>query len=270
MLTIPKIKGTKKNSDRSKIYTLRNIFTPLLIIVILSSCEILFNPDSDNEQRITLEYSKADSTEAVEFAIWLSGELEAPDSLVSELLYNLNYLRYKYGNDYPIVNDAGRFLPPWKLDRVLCNVDSATASLINDDAYTSWDILPLSLQPDTMLRYPDILGWCSIGFDEMYHPRRLAEIYSTLPGFLICAPSIYGFVGGAGFHFFPGLHGGAISYLYPSPAGMIQYYYYFRYQGDEPTLIGIWDISNESEPDWWPEASLNKYEFAGWDGWPDY
>ena len=249
-------------------YVIKTIFTLLSFIFLISSCQKnvgVLDFDSDNEQRIILNYSKSDSIEAIEFAIWLSGELEAPDSLVTELLYNLNYLRYKFGSAFPIVNDAGRFLPPWKLSQVSCKVDSTTARLINDDVYMGWDILPLSLHPDNIIQYPDNLGWCLIGFNEIYHPNRLSESYSTLLGFIICEPNRMDFAGLSGYPFFPAINNGTISYLYPYPAGMTQYYYYFESEGEEPRFIGMWDRINEAEPDWWPEARKNIEKFEEWD-----
>ena len=249
-----------------------NVFTSLAtltLILLISNCQKnknILESSSGISERIKLSYSKEDTIEAAEFGLWLSGELSVADSLVSELLYNLNYLRAKYAESFPVIDKDNRFLPPWAVSQVACKVDSITNTQINNNQYKGWNQLSPSLRLDTIISYPDDIGWCLLGFNEMYHPARLSEIYSHLPGFLVCEPNFIIFGGFSGFPFFPRLVGESISYVYPEPPGMAHTYYYFKYEGDEPQFIGKWNRVNEAEPDWWAEAKLNIENFDNWDG----
>src|SRR2546426_6924231 len=49
-------------------------------------------------RRTQLSYSRADSIEAGEFAVWYSGQNRPSDSLIFEFLYLLNFLRAPFYN----------------------------------------------------------------------------------------------------------------------------------------------------------------------------
>jgi len=240
----------------------------LFYITFQSGCEresTGMDYNTKNIPRLAFSYTSADSVEAAELALWLSAELQPPQPLTDDLMYRLKYLRHKYGDIFPIVIDTGRFLTPWVISQVACKVDSATAGLIRNHAYRGWDNLPVSLRPDSIIYYPDKLGWCILGFKERYHPRRLAEIYATLPGFILSEPNFIIFSGLSSFPFFPGLVDGSfviVFHRFP----LTNHFYYFRYEGDEPFLVGLWDSNKSPEPDWWTEAERIFINFGTWDG----
>lgn len=248
-----------------------------IIIVYLASTLFLYtcerdrttlsyhNKNSNNDSTVLI-YSFQDSIEAREFATWYSGELLPSDSLVFKLLYNLNYLRSVYGDSFSVLDTWNRFLAPWVIGQLVVRFDSTTASLINNNEYTGWDSIEVTLRPDSVLKYPDRFGIALFGFDEYYNPRRLAEIYETLPGVIWAEPNGIDFDGLSGFPFFPGVSNNELTYLYPFLPGITHYYLYFKFIGGEPQHIGTWDIINEPEPPWWQEAKKNIDWFNDWDG----
>lgn len=246
------------------------ILTSLLFTLLFLTCEqnknIISSQNYYLNKCLKLNYSKEDSIEAKEFALWLSCELSTSDSLVYELLYNLNYLRCVYENSFPVLNKNNRFLPPWVISELCVKVDDTTAVLIKNHQYMGWDLLEASLKPDSIIQYPDILGWALLGFDEYYHPQRLAEIYSTLPGVIWSGPNGRCFTTLSGYPFYPGLLNGELTYLFTLPPGMTQYYFYFKYVNGVPQHIGTWNRADEPEPSWWQEAKTNINNFETWDG----
>jgi len=242
-----------------------NIFMCLCLLQV-SSCrknnEIL-KTDFEIVESDNLQYTASDSVEAIEFSLWLSGQLEAPDSLVSEALNRLHMLREKYRATYPV---SRRFMPPWNISELICDVDSITADSINKNTYTGWYQLPFSLQPDSILYFPDNFGNMLISIKEPYHPRRLAEIYATLPGINYCEPNGIILVADADFPFTPGIINGSLAFLFPNATYLASIYYYFRFIENEPQFIGQWNMPNDPEPDWWPEARVILDNFFEWDG----
>ena len=218
--------------------------------------------------RVHLSCTHADTAEAGEFAVWLSGKLRAPDSLISELLYNLKYLRYVFGDsvryhDSIRVLNARRFLPPWEVSKLEVKFDSATAQKVNQGQYHGWDSLDVYLRPDT-LTHADQMGWASIRFKPNLHPRRLAELYRTLPGIIDAEPNSYIFTEWTTFPIFPRFDGKNLSYAFT--LGFDAYpVWYFIYTDGVPGYLGL-KYPSDPNPSWWSEAMLNMQNFAGWDG----
>ena len=71
------------------------VLTSIILFVWLFSCErnkdrvtLVLNPDAPKD----IVYTHQDSLEAYELALWMTGELTAPDEWVSRLMYDLYYL----------------------------------------------------------------------------------------------------------------------------------------------------------------------------------
>lgn len=240
------------------------------LLALLSGCRKLesnpFVPEPP--ERGHLLYSHADSVEAGEFAVWLSGSLRAPEGLISALLYNLNDLRFVFGDsiryhDSIRVLTARRFLAPWKVSQLGVRFDSATAQKVGQGQYRGWDSLDDYLRPDSVGRvYQD--GWASIRFKPNLHPRRLAELYRTLSGVIDAEPNYIGFIEWVTFPIFPRINGKNLSYLFTLGSGSGPVWY-FEYVEDVPSYLGRKNPT-EADPPWWPEAMLNTANFSSWDG----
>lgn len=219
--------------------------------------------------RVHLEYSAGDSLEAFEFALWFSREVTPPDSLVGELLYNINLLRYIYGDSYPsILSKNVRFLTPWKRGELAVEFDDSTATLVRNGQYNGWNSLAKNLQPRGIIDDPDVMGIALISVSDSLNPLRLAKFYKHLPGILWAEPNYRSFSTLSGFPFFPGYKDGEFTYLFVLPPGMTQLYFYFKYINGRPVYMGTWQRlrGDRPPPDWWPEARENISQFVNWAG----
>jgi len=224
-----------------------------------------------NPGRIQLSYSKVDSIEAGEFAVWYSGQNRPSDSLISELLYSLNFLRDRFDksirdqDSLPVLR-AEPFLPPWEVSAVLIGVDDSAARKINRREYDAWNRFPVYLRPASYdsVRYGTVL----LRFDGLLHPRRLAELYKTLPGVTYAEPDGFGFATIATFPILPRFDGVDWSYVF-TRGRTIGPIWYFKYRHGTPHYVGVWN-RRDPVPPWWGEASLNMDEarFVSWDGPP--
>jgi len=224
------------------------------------------NPLAPPDQ-VQLTYSHADTVEAGEFAMWLSGKLRAPDSLISALLYNLNYLRSAFGDstryaDSVRVPFARRFMAPWNVSELEVMFDSATAEKVKEGQYHAWDSLEAYLRPDSLGRIYG--GWITIFFKPDLHPRRLTEFYRTLPGIIYAEPSYFIFISEVTFPIFPRFDGKTMSYLFTDGSALGPFWY-FKYVDGVPHYVGEWNPP-VTVPTWWPEAVLNVKNFSVWDG----
>jgi hypothetical protein len=248
------------------------IISCLLLLSILIACES--GRDAIGPQEIPPEddgdehgYSAEDTLEAQILSCWFTGELLATDSLFSELLYSINYLRHVHGDSCSVLN-KNRFMAPWRIGELIVGFDAVTADQVRNHQYTGWDSLAEHLRPDSILEYPDRLGIALLGFDELYNPRRLADSYQELPGVRYSEPNAIGFITEATFPIFPGWIDEEMSYVFVHGfLYLASRYSYFKYINTEPQYIGTYDIlANEPAPDWWPEAQSNIENFYTWDG----
>jgi hypothetical protein len=255
------------------------ILLVLLVIfaVLATNCErdkTALAPSLPDKNNIKLTYSREDSLEAEEFAIWFSGKLVAPPDVVDQLLFSLNYLRFAYSDSIAIYPDIKevlgvRFMAPWPFGKLLVKFDGATTELVKNNQYAGWNNLAPALRPDTILNYLNTFEVFSYGFNEKYNPIRLAEIYKALPGVLFAEPDGIFFLDGT-FPMFPGILDGELSYLFPqmakyAPAGG---FLYFRYINGKPLYLGQWNGHASSRPGWWEEAQKNIDDFSSWRGYP--
>jgi hypothetical protein len=245
---------------------MRHVFIITAIFLVFTcSCKkssTSLNSEFDPEQ---LEYSAEDSIEAFELALWYEGNFLPSKTTIKNMLFSINYLRYTFGNTIPVLYQ-NRFMPPWKIGQLVVGFDDSTAALVRNHQYDGWNQLEAHLRPDTLLHYPDDLGHALLGFDEPYNPLYLSELYESLPGIEWCEPNGIGFAGGT-FPIFPGYIQNAMSFIFVENYSYIpSKYYYFKYIENEPIFVGVNDLSDQINPDWWQEASGNLHQFGTWQG----
>ena len=255
-----------EDGEGAAVKMLRPHFIVVCAILLFLSCENPVEPEEagmcPTENRVELIYSRKDSTEGKTFALWYSGDHFPSDSLVCECLYSLNYLRHVWGDSVSFVNER-RFLAPWATGQVIVKFDENTALQVRNYQYRGWDILDDYLRPVTIIDLPDQTGSALLGFDDDLHPRRIAELYSTLPGVITAESNGILFAGIATFPINPGRLNNEFIYLFkPSTADL----YYFTYRSGEPEYLGFWNRWAEPEPDWWEEASTYIPDMHTWDG----
>ena len=238
----------------------------LTAFLLSSSCQNQATSPSERPARVPLSYSHEDSLEAREISLWFGATLTPKDSLVDELLYSINYLRYLYKDStqlFPASLLSERFLSPWATNRLLVKFDSATAELVRSNGYDAWDSLPLAARPDTVENLS--LDWTLTRYSDIRNPWRLGELYRSLPGVLLCEPDFIAFVDFGTFPIFPGIDNGEMTYviveLAPLAAGPR---HYFQYEEGIPIYHGVWLPDMDPKPSWWQHARASMDTIYSW------
>ena len=241
---------------------------PLAIIItcsfFLSCSKSPTSSDSKVDDRIQLSYNSADSSEARDIAVWAEAKLVPSDSAVSEILYNINYLRYCFKDSVslkPLLSP--RFLPPWTTNSIAIKFDPATAELVRNKTYTGWSLLSTQAKPDSV-EPPDALQWSLLSYSHHRNPWRLCEIIAKLPGVVNCEPNGRGFAGGT-FPIFTGMRNGQITYIFvESYIYMPEAHHYFYYENNKPVYAGVWSTQQNPKPSWWQNVKTSIDSFYYW------
>ncbi len=233
----------------------------IILLLSLVSCWIIkcSNPFSSLRKQ-DIELTAEDYVEAELVALCLSGELIAPDDLSSQVLGDLAEIRSIYIEKYSSFSRI-RFEPPWIPSCLIISFDSATAQQVANDEYHSWDQLNESYEVINIDTSSIRNDWVVLNFRDRLHPRRLAEIYGTLPGVIYAEPDFWG---GDSSRVYPRQTYRGITYLFyegwgDCPAGCInKIYWYFGIGYNRPAFIGYWNPQEDPrEPDWWRAAKQN-------------
>ncbi len=251
------------------------LVSAITLLIVASSCSDRFptetpsyyRPPANRALPRVLEYSHADSVEAGNLAVWYSGQIRPSDSLVSEVLFSLNFLRAVYDDtidhrDSMPVLRAGRFLAPWRVSEILVKFDDTTIPKVNSGEYHAWDRFEPWQRPahvDTV-----VSQWTELRFNGYLHPRRLAELYRTLPGILDAEPNLLLFTDWGTYPIFPRFDGVNWSYVFTGGflGGRI---WFFRYSRGWPVFVGT-HVPGDPLPFWWNDALQNGQDFITWDG----
>jgi len=236
----------------------------LLTSILALSC-VLFEDNIlgvEHHPRIYFHYTYEDSVEAGELATWYAGEIRPSDSLITEILYSLEYLRYTFDDSISFIRSR-RFFAPWKISEIWVKFDDSTAQRVNSREYDEWNrfeeyLIPVSNTP------VDILGWTELSFKGYLHPRRLSELYASLPGVIYAEPTGYLFAGFATYPIFPRFDGSNWSYVFTR--GFQGRIFFFQYVDNIPKYLGTPDSPNAHL--WLGKAKLNIGNFESWDGPP--
>ena len=189
-------------------------------------------------------------------ALYLSGELVAPNNLREQVSQDLAAIRSEFGEEFPAVNRIS-FRLPWRPSSILVDLDDATAEEVANGEYHAWDELN-EMYEVTDINQLQITPTVVLDFEGMLHSGRLAERYADLPGVVQTWPNS---IGGDGPTIYPRQTGNATSYLFRDawgdcPAGCIySEYWYFVCGGNQAAFIGHWARhANPEVPDWWDEV----------------
>ncbi|MFH1373695.1 MAG: hypothetical protein ABII79_07870 [bacterium] len=252
------------------IRTISLILAMLLLLVVAMSC------DSDRcvQPVPCCNVCDEDRTEAELAAIWLSGELVAPDSLYRRLLWGFTTMREKYGQH--IAEVAIRFQFPVRPSVIDVKLTDSAAQQFLDGSYTEWD----SLNNRFGLRHLDTGVCCfehfhyvRLMFGGLQHPNVIAGEYRELEGIQNSGSSEH--AEGDWSNMYPWIANGKLTFLLRSawgdcPAGcMYSRFWYFVEEQDGLILVGKWedvDIQSPPPPAWWDEASVafHTYLYRTW------
>lgn len=203
-------------------------------------------------------------------ALYLSGEVLAPLQLYERVHKELEQLRDEYPQE-EAAKQISYFDEAIGASVIDCQVDSQTFTAITQGEFTAWDSLNAlyHLQSFTPYHHPGMSYYLFLQFEGRRHPKRLAEAYRLLPGFLgtWMAGGAIGF--GCIPSFFPRMSGNTITYLatnYPwgGDCGYYQFWYYAS-SGGGVGFFGFWERNDHGEPPhWWSEAEKNMDEMFEW------
>ncbi len=227
-------------------------------------------PVANPHERVHLSYSHADSVEAGELACWYSATIRPSDSLISEVLYSLNYLRYVFDDSLKFHDSVSvlrqwRFLAPFRISQIIIECDDATTQAIFKGTYHAWTGLDSFLRP-VEYRLLDSSGFFLLKFDGFSHPLRLVRIFRSLPGIIYGEPNYVLFAGWSTFPIYPWYDGKNWSYVF-CPGDARGPYWYLKYNDGMPEFIGsLLPGDSLPEPWWWEEARVNISQLYGWDG----
>ncbi|UCF04737.1 MAG: hypothetical protein JSV33_12550 [bacterium] len=192
--------------------------------------------------------------EAELIALFLSGEITAPETLTVHILNDLRAIRYRYGNRHvPILTVP--FVPPAPPSCFYITFDDTTTQKIEGGTYHAWDSLNATYGLNEVR--PVFGGDFNLYFDGRLNPWRLIEFYETLPGFVtahVCprigdSPNIY-----------PHRTLDCFYYLFRDAWGdclsgcIFSEFWFYKVEEYVPSFIGHWDPQEDpEEPEWWPE-----------------
>jgi hypothetical protein len=207
------------------------------------------------------------SVEAQQMALFLSGQLQPPGNLSLQIDRELQGIRGGFASSYPVL-DSLNFLCPWIPGMILVQFTPEAAQQIRTGSYHAWDEnnQSLGLSWFHLSAYDSLrVYFVTLSFTPLLHPRRLAELYSTLPGALDAGP------GGGYFdhsNVYPRQTGQGMSYLFRKAWGdcesgcIASEFWYFTLENGAPHFVGHWaPLQDPTPPAWWPEARLNREAF---------
>lgn len=237
----------------------RITFVLISLLCVIISC-------SKSTKHEDFEISPWAYEEAKLIALYLSGELEAPEDLYNQVLRELVAIRSTFGDTFEMVNRI-TFWPPWMVSYLLLAFHDSTARQIEAGEYEAWDELNEKYHVSEIKTEGIKHGFVSLVFEGTLNPFRLAEQYAVLPGARYAEPN---YLDGDGPNVYARQTEGEITYLFryahgDCTAGCIyNEYWYFVFEGDRPVFVGHWiPYEDPREPRWWTEAVLNQQLYRG-------
>jgi hypothetical protein len=241
------------------------LLIPLAALAVLASCgdnPTNLPPPGDSPDTVT----PRENREAEEAALWLSGDLMAPQDLYETIRDDLAAIRNAYLDSIPDTDI--HFFAPWAVTELIVLPDDATWDKIRNGEPNAIDSL------NAVFRATDLdsmrIGrlWGLITFEGRLHPQRLAEIYAGQPGVILAEANGYCCDWD---NVYPWKQGNTMTYLFRSgygdcPSGCIfSNFWYFRRVNGHTEYMGTYSTENDHEaPDWWAEAKVAYHMFRGW------
>ena len=255
---------------------MRAVVSIVLLAVLTVSCAddpVVQTPPPEKKDRPD---ALALDREAEEAALWLSGELTAPQGLYGTIHDDLTAIRTEYADIVPYEYGAPIEFHPWWLSSVL---DVYVSDELHDKvvAHEPNPLDSLNTGMHAMSMDPFHPPWSSLGWETIIrfagrlHPQRLAEFYRTVPG--VNLASVDGPLGDYS-NVYPQYITDGMAYLFrhgmgDCPAGCeISDFFYFRRVGGVTEFVGSFRTYSDPYPDWWSEASAAycAFEMEHW-GW---
>jgi hypothetical protein len=195
----------------------------------------------------------ADPFEADLLSLCISESLRPVAETSEQILYDLAAIRSAYGYE-ALVRTRARTAWTGEIELRLGEMAAREVALGH---YPFWRELNRELGPVRVLTLEP--GHVILHFGSVFNPCLAAERYAELPGVRTAEPVFDQQIDGpeifVGFH----VHFG-YTYLFRDAWGDCmsgcrnEEYYYFRFNGPSPLLVGRWNPADGPPPAWWTEA----------------
>jgi hypothetical protein len=206
-----------------------------------------------------LQTTPKPDSEAELAALWLSGEIVAPDDLYETIKQDLEAIRAAHGDDIDALDIT--FFAPWVPSQLLIAFDDDGVAKIRSGSWPELEALNDQFELavfDTTRPSWRTRGAARLEFEGRRHPVRMATSYAALPEVVYAEPN--GYIGDWS-NVYPGKLADGMSYLWREasgdcPAGCINsHFWYFRVTDSGIDYVGNfeWDYATPP-PDWWNEA----------------
>lgn len=232
----------------------------ILSVFIICSCDSATAP----KKKIpglspVIDYPRPDK-EAEEAALWLSGELEAPEELYVRIRNELIKIRSQYLLVIPEVGIT--FQPPWIPGVLLAKVTDEAKQQIRLGEYHDLDSLNAYYhlaKLDTNILFTN-LNMVILKFKGRLHPEVLSVPYGSVSSVIRASPN--GRIGDFS-NFYPWTYENGMTYLFRKgegdcPAGCIESYFWYFKVSDLGIVnyFGTWKGGDLPVPAWWAEAKV--------------
>jgi hypothetical protein len=212
------------------------------------------NGETSPPRHSQVDLSLAEPWEADILSLCVSESLLPVEETSEQILAQLAAIRSSYGYEALIQTRART---AWTGEIELRFGEMASHEVASG-SYPFWEGLNDELGGVRIL--PLEFGHVVLHFEQLFNPCLAAERYMELPGVRAATP-VFDTVGDGpeifiGFH----VHFG-YTYLFryawgDCPSGCIsEEYFYFRFHGPKPLLVGRWNPANTPPPSWWTESA---------------
>lgn len=223
--------------------------------------------------RDNTETETQDNEEAALAALWLSGEVTAPQDLYETIRDDLAAIRAAYPYPGGDVNTSIEFQEPWVPSMLLINFTPEAKERIRAGTYTEFYALNDDYEAtrlDTTWTFMWDYGSAALHFDGRRNPIALGAVYAALDGVNWAEPN--GYIGDWS-NVYPWRIEHGMSYLFREgsgdcPAGCISsiFWYFLVPEGGAMEYVGRYEYWVDEEPVWWSDAKVAYYAYKGFGG----
>ena len=240
----------------------------LIICIIQCSSSTGPEDDADSELNKLLNLTPRVDREAELAALWLSGDLVAPESLYLQIRDAYSQIRSEYNSFFLIQRRIGFEMQETE-SHIILHLDNNGVDLIRAGTHSDFNKLNQQLRT-TELDTSNINNsedpYIEVYFNGRLNPDRLIEYYQDV-NFIISVEVPEN--SDPGSNFYPWYVDGELVFLlynsgYP---GYVNYkyeqYYYFKPDNDSYYFVGVFDLVDEVIPEWWDEIKYVRCAFMG-------
>lgn len=247
---------------------MKRTMTILALLLLAAGCS---GSDLAPAGRNGVVTDPAAQEEAELAALWLSGDVTAPEDLTSTIHDDLAAIRTAYPYPGGDVNTSIRFRTPWVPTMLGVHfTDEAKARIREGTYYEFYELNHKFGVTDIDTSNLWLLSSVWLHFNGYVNPLALSLIYEALDGVTRAGPNYYA---GDGSCVYPWKVEGGMTYLFRSASGdclagcMRSTFWYFRVpDGGDIEYVGSYESDSGIVPSWWHEAKTAYDNFRGFGG----